>query len=106
MSYKKLIYIIIISIIVYNIDILIGNINKYNVNNFTKKQLSEKKWRCIVYYNDNDTSGKYKYFDRSCLKYKHDYINFLLEKNNAIFNYILKKYIAYIAIYIIYISII
>lgn len=85
-------------------DILIGNINKYNVNNFTKKQLSEKKWRCIVHYNDN--SGKYKYLDRSCLKYKHDYINFLLEKNNAIFNYIFKKIIAYIVVYYIYISII
>jgi len=108
MNYIKLLCIIVLCIILFNINSIYYDVSKYDVNKFTKKQLIQKKWRCIdYYYNEHYYTkgdiGKYKYLERSCNKYKYDYINFILERSNILFyNFIIKIIIYTIIIYFYY----
>jgi hypothetical protein len=91
-----------------NIDSIYRDISIYDVNKFTKIQLIDKKWRCIDYYYNEHyyTKGnveKYKYLEKSCDKYKHDYLNFILERSNILFyNFIVKITVYTIIIYLYY----
>jgi hypothetical protein len=109
MNIKKSFYILTILVLIYNIDNFLQDTNPYDINKFTKKQLHDKKWRCIVYYYDKNnifnSDIKYnKYLDKSCNKYKHDYVNFILEKSKIISNNAIIKIIIYIFIIYLYIN--
>ena len=109
MNYKRASYLILISVLLYKVDDIIQDTSAYDVRKFTNEQLSLKKWRCFVYYDDMNyyskgDNEKYKYIERSCKKYKYDYINFMLEKSNILFYNLIKKISVYILIIYLYIN--
>lgn len=110
MYIKKALYLLIISFILLNMDSIYQDTTQYDIDKFSIKQLSQKKWRCIAFYYDkhfyttNDISKYHKYLEKSCDKYKHDYLNFILEKSNIEFYNILKKITAYVIIIYLYYS--
>lgn len=105
MNIKKTIYVFIICMLFLNMNMIYQDMSVYDTNKFTKRQLSYKKWRCISYYSNND-ENTYKYLEKSCYKYKHDYLNFMLERSNVLFYNLIKKISIYILIIYLYICII
>ncbi len=64
--------------------IIIQYYNEYVPENFSIKQLLDKQYRCIRYFN---TKQYDKFAHNSCKNHIHDYIEFQLERSKYIYMY-------------------
>lgn len=60
--------------------------DKYVPDNFSRSKILNKKYSCIRYYHNNEF---YKYTEKTCEKYKYDYLLFQLQKSIHINDYVL-----------------
>ncbi len=75
---------IIIAICISNYMIYVQYYTEYVPENFNIKQLQDKNYRCIRYFDEKNYD---RYSHHSCKNYMHEYINFKLERSRYIFMY-------------------
>jgi len=88
MLIKKIIIIIIISYYISNF--LIIDKKHYDINFFNIKYFKEEKFRCIRYIDNNHIKKEKKLINyinnypyKKCIKYKNEYINYIINKNKV-----------------------
>lgn len=75
---------IIIAVCLSNYMIAMQYYAEYDPNHFTVKQLQDKQYRCIRYFDEKDYD---RYSHHLCKNYMHDYLNFKLERSRYIMMY-------------------
>lgn len=101
----KKIVIIIISYYIYNYIVI--DKKDYDINFFAKENFKEERFRCIRYIDNNYLNKKTenkilniinKYPYTKCIKYKNEYIHYIINKNKVIIYNMLINVVFYINI--------
>jgi hypothetical protein len=97
--------IIIIIISYYISNFLIIDKKHYDINFFNIEYFKEEKFRCIRYIDNNHIKKEKKLINyinnypyKKCIKYKNEYINYIINKNKVMIYNILIYIIFYINI--------
>jgi hypothetical protein len=98
--------IIIIIISYYTCEFLIIDKKYYDINFFNIEYFKEEKFRCIRYIDNNYIKKEKKLINyinnypyKKCIKYKNEYINYIINKNKTIIYNTLIYIIFYINIF-------